>query len=233
MAAGRDEEQIQVTSPPLVVCPYCSVAIVGGKFCGSCGRPLGAPPIALDQQAAQSGAVPAQWSPQPAPPGLIQRSHGQPSHGQPSRDQPSRRWPANPRKSLVSGAVVLLALGTGSYLVLGGTERHFVRGYLSLTTSSMTGQSVGSACSGSGDDQDIYGGAAVVITDLAGKVLVKSALNQGVYDGRSCLFGFRLPGVPKAAFYRVNAGNSSRGGPEYSFSDLQSAGWLVHLTLSD
>ena len=128
---------------------------------------------------------------------------------------------------------MVCALGLGSFLIFGGGEHHTITGDLSLSATSDTSLSTGDSCSGDGGYSDISDGTEVVVTNESGTTLGTATLGPGTYDGTACVFDFTFHNVGKARFYRVHAGNSNRGGPEYSYSDMGADHWSVHLTLGD
>ncbi|WP_256793258.1 hypothetical protein [Terrabacter sp. Ter38] len=127
-------------------------------------------------------------------------------------------------------AITVALLAGAAYLVLGiGGESHTLMGDLTLRASSDL--SPGDSCSGQGGYSDIHDGTQVVVEDETGKTLATSALGPGTFDGTSCVFSFSLAEVPKAAYYRVEGAH--RGVLQYSYQDMVSANWSVHLTLGD
>jgi hypothetical protein len=146
---------------------------------------------------------------------------------------PARQRTPIARKSLISAVAVVVALGVGGYLTLGSGEHHTVPGSLSLYDTGSDSLSPGEGCTGENGYDDITGGTEVVLTNESGTTLATATLETGTYDGAACVFDFTLHNVPKAKFYRVSAGNSVRGGPEYSYADMKDAHWSLSLTLGN
>jgi hypothetical protein len=247
---------------PMVTCPFCRSTVLAGPFCGDCGRALthapmpGAVPtmaFAAAPTAAPTGSAPfgsapfgsapfgsAPFGPQPvgAPPmpptGFVPPFPPMPPF--PPHTHGPRSTPLSlgrPRRFTgVVVAAIVLVLGTVGYLALGSSEHHTLTGSLSLYDSDYDG-SAGSSCSGSGGYDDIQSGTQVVVTDESGTTVATDSLSSGTYDGTSCVFEFTVHDVPKAKYYRVRAGSDTRGGPEYSFAEMQQQHWSVQLTLGN
>jgi hypothetical protein len=237
-----------------VACPYCGARVPFGSFCGACGHAFVAPQPQQSYSMSHNGAgsaplaQPGQPMPTPTPPARPQAptpfhaaTHGYsvplgfpPAPGSlagPSVPSFGGWRPAAARKSVVTSVVVIAALLTGGYLVFGGNERHTVTGALSVIDSSNQSLSAGDSCSGTGGYDDITAGAQVTVTNESGTTLATGNLGQGTFDGSACVFDFTIPKVGKAKFYRVSAGKSSRGGPQYSYQDMTRAHWSAQLTL--
>jgi hypothetical protein len=84
-------------------------------------------------------------------------------------------------------------------------------------------------CWGTGGFGDIDEGMAVTVTNEADVVIGNGALGPGEVTDDGCRFYFRAPNVPVAKFYRVEAGR--RGKVNYSYEQMQAAGWNIGLTL--
>lgn len=85
---------------------------------------------------------------------------------------------------------------------------------------------------------DIHVGQQVVVSGQAGQVLAIGQLTgckfspiDGPDQARGILFDFVVKEVPEAPFVKVVVGTGQRGGPTYSWSQLEQAGWNVALTL--
>lgn len=118
-------------------------------------------------------------------------------------------------------------------MVFNGNESHTITGDLSLTDSSaFANLSPGDSCQGSGGYSDIAQGTEVIVEDESGKTLATSQFGDGTYDGSVCVFDFTFSGVPKAAFYRVHQ-SGNRGVLQYSYNDMVTNHWSVHLTLGN
>lgn len=78
--------------------------------------------------------------------------------------------------------------------------------------------------------KDLVGGAQVLVVDGAGVTIASGTLAEGRRDGTViCRFDFSIPNVPKADFYQVKV--SQRGGPTYSFAEMEARAWRVELTI--
>ncbi len=247
------KEVPDVNDTSIVICPNCGSAVPTGGFCGACGAPFAPRPTVLKAPAAAQSGPPA-WpgangnqlpeAPQIAAPQLPFTSPQIPYQGGPASTspypsprpvlpvQPSPRPPIA-RKSLISAVAVIVALGVGGFLVFGSGEHHTIPGSLSLSASATDSLSPGESCSGDNGYSDIEGGTEVVLTNQSGTTLATASLETGTFDGEACVFDFTLHNVPKAKFYRIAAGNSIRGGPEYSYAEMQANHWSFDLTLGD
>jgi hypothetical protein len=85
---------------------------------------------------------------------------------------------------------------------------------------------------------DIHVGQQVVISGQAGQVLAIGQLTgcdfspmDGPDQARGILFDFEVERVPESPFVKVVVGTGQRGGPTYTWSELEDAGWNVSLTL--
>jgi hypothetical protein len=113
-------------------------------------------------------------------------------------------------------------------LVLPACGGHDLNGTITIIGSFTTSSSNG--CYGTGGYADISAGAAVTVSDESGKILGTSQLEAGKTSGQaSCVFAFKVTGLPDANFYRVEV--SHRGQVVYSKSDLDKSGWKVDLSL--
>ena len=139
---------------------------------------------------------------------------------------------------LVGGLAAVIRSGSGSNEpaapkgnVLVGTVDLVASINYNLSGGSPTWCSSKTYGSGSGYS-DLKEGAQVLVLDGAGTTIGTGTLGAGhrAPDSTSkCTFDFAVAGVPKADFYSVKV--SHRGGPTYSFADLQSRGWKVDLTI--
>jgi hypothetical protein len=89
----------------------------------------------------------------------------------------------------------------------------------------------GSFCTGQGGYSDQRAGLKVAVLDANGKTVATSTLGNGKvdYSGYTCVFDFKVPDIPKSSNYSVEIG--TRSGPDYTYSDLESEGWDITLTL--
>jgi hypothetical protein len=88
----------------------------------------------------------------------------------------------------------------------------------------------GRRCQGSGGYSDIRAGADVVIRDGDGNIIASGRLGEAAAtSSTSCRLSFVVEDVPRADFYTVEVGG--RGGPSYSYEDLDDAGWEIDLEI--
>ena len=85
---------------------------------------------------------------------------------------------------------------------------------------------------------DIHVGQQVVVSGQTGQVLALGQLTkcefsplEGPDQARGLLFNFVVKDVPESPFVKIDIGTGQRGGPTYSWSQLEQAGWKVDLTL--
>jgi hypothetical protein len=78
---------------------------------------------------------------------------------------------------------------------------------------------------------DIRTGAAVVLSDGAGKELARTTLGVGTVEAtkRGCVFPFQLAGLPKTDRYQLKVGR--QGALTFNGQDLAGNGWRVQLNL--
>ena len=91
--------------------------------------------------------------------------------------------------------------------------------------SSSAGKEI---CTGSGGFDDIERGAQVVVSNGNGQTIGTTTLGYGELDV-GCRFVFTVE-VPRSDFYAFTIGQ--RGGPTFSFEELEQLDWEVPLTLS-
>lgn len=104
-----------------------------------------------------------------------------------------------------------------------------VRGTMTLTQANAIDQP-GERCNGSGGFDDIRQGTQVTVSDGGGDLLAIGELGSGTkLDVLHCEFDVTVEDVPVADFYEIEV--ASRGGINYSFEDMEAAGWRVDLTL--
>ncbi len=112
-------------------------------------------------------------------------------------------------------------------------ETHTMTGSLTLVGLSGEDFSIDSAgnCYGKGGFRDIQVGASVVVKSGSGDIIAQGRLED---DPKSrsgqCTFVFTVK-VPQSDFYEVFAGGLQRGGPLYSFDEMEASGWHVDLSI--
>lgn len=110
------------------------------------------------------------------------------------------------------------------------TERFTIDGEFTLFgTRGEAYRLVGTRCVGLRGYDDIYVGAQVRVTDGTGAILGIGNLGEGWSD-RQCTFTFSVE-VPRSDFYTISAGSARRGGPTYSFDEMESMDWEVQLSM--
>lgn len=229
-------------------CPACHNSVPTGRFCAVCGQqlqaaepapaPVGAHPAEPEATAlvpvahtqpfiadiAQLPAGPSWFSPAPV-------SEQGPTVEEPQPSTRSSRLGGRSNRTTGIATITVALLAAAAYGIFGfGAETHTITGDLSLTTANDL--SAGDSCQGTGGYSDITPGTQVVVEDDTGKTLATSAFGPGTYDGTSCVFQFTFTDVPKAAFYRVQQ-NGNRGVLQYSYAEMVSNNWSVHLTLGN
>lgn len=90
---------------------------------------------------------------------------------------------------------------------------------------------VGAKCEGGGGYADLRTGGQILLLDGAGTTIGTGSLGAGRFEPRlgGCAFSFSVPAAPKADFYSVKVNH--RGGPTYSYADMQARNWQVELTI--
>lgn len=102
-------------------------------------------------------------------------------------------------------------------------------GYSGTTTNSAD---LGQDCQGTGGYSDIREGARVVVRDGNGTTLATTSLLVGtVESGGYCRLDLEPVDLPESDFYRISAGNDSRGTLEYAMAELEGLNWTVDLSL--
>jgi hypothetical protein len=82
-----------------------------------------------------------------------------------------------------------------------------------------------------GGYQDIQPGLTVVIRDGSNNIIGMGKLSPGkIEEGVSCVFPYRIAGVPKTNFYSIEIGR--RGSVNYSYQDLVENNFYVETMLS-
>lgn len=133
------------------------------------------------------------------------------------------------RLSLALAGILTLAFALSACGGGGGGVRETIFG--SITLISFDGLVTNPApCHGTGGFDDISNGAQVVVSDGNGKVLGTSMLTNATTQARTrCRLEYRVPGLPKVAFYQIEV--THRGKIVKSFHDLDLANWHVDSTL--
>ena len=90
----------------------------------------------------------------------------------------------------------------------------------------------GRSCKGTGGYSDVAGGMNVRIKDGKGTVIASGRTDAGLFNGSSCLFPFRITGIPKASYYTVEVGYN-RGRFDYSFEEIVRSRWKVTYFLGE
>jgi hypothetical protein len=127
-------------------------------------------------------------------------------------------------------AALLGLIGIASIVsATSGSSEKTLTGSVEVALDSYS--SSGSFCTGQGGYSDQRAGVKVAVLDTNGKTVATSTLGNGKvdYTGYTCVFDFKVPDVPKSSDYSVEIG--TRSGPDYTYSDLESANWEITLTL--
>ncbi|QXW00776.1 hypothetical protein [Rhodococcus globerulus] len=119
---------------------------------------------------------------------------------------------------IVATAVVAgLGFGINAALQSSGQDSTFdIAGTISLTSGATTASAPsGYDCVGTKGYDDLSPGAAVKISDEAGKLLAKGTLDSSTGGSSYCVFSFTVSGVPRGSkFYEVEIAH--RGGISYT-----------------
>lgn len=112
--------------------------------------------------------------------------------------------------------------GTGAVYTLTGTL------LLRRAPNARNYTTVGSWCQGDGAYQDLREGAAVKVTDAAGKLIAVGHLGEGELGytfaaGNYCGFPFTVTDVPEIEFYVIEV--NYYGQTVFTFGDMEKAGW--------
>lgn len=244
------------TPPPSGFCSGCGLAInVSDLFCSRCGTRREASQAPLVSSPVPPPA-PASLPAPPSPPIISQLPPPPVSQLPPP---PGVAWsPPIPTPRVFPGTEVssptlsvetasksnktayLIGLGIVAALlgVIGiasivsatsGSSEKTLTGSVEVALDSYS--SSGSFCTGQGGYSDQRAGVKVAVLDTNGTTVATSTLGNGKvdYSGYTCVFDFKVPGVPKSSDYSVEIG--TRSGPDYTYSDLESEGWDITLTL--
>lgn len=134
------------------------------------------------------------------------------------------------RQQAIVGGVLAVVVAAG-FVIFGMGGKHTVTG--DVTLIGVGGSSAGSICEGQNGYDDITGGAEVRVKNENGTLVATGRLEDGTYDGISCVFPFTVHDVPRASYYEISAGNDSRGGVHFSSDELESEHWSAHLSLGN
>lgn len=111
-----------------------------------------------------------------------------------------------------------------------------IKGSFELIDENIEGGSEepGSQCYGTGGFNDISAGMPVTIRDEKGLIIATGDTTEGTrpveHPSVTCIFGFKIEGIPKANFYTIEIGR--RGNLNYSFEDMNKRNWEVSLRLA-
>lgn len=235
--------------PPSGFCGGCGLVInVNDLFCSRCGTrreasqaPLVSSPLPPPPTSASLSA--------PLPPPPISQLPPPPGGAWSPPTPPPRVFPgaevSSPTLSVETASksnktAYLIGLGIVAALlgVIGiasivsatsGSSEKTLTGSVEVALDSYS--SSGSFCTGQGGYSDQRAGVKVAVLDTNGKTVATSTLGNGKvdYSGYTCVFDFKVPDVPKSSDYSVEIG--TRSGPDYTYSDLESEGWDITLTL--
>jgi hypothetical protein len=84
-------------------------------------------------------------------------------------------------------------------------------------------------CAGTNGYDDIETGLQVQVSNEAGTAIGTGELGLGEMTSTECRFSFAVQNLPIAKFYKITVGH--RGELDYSYQELQAAGWNVGFTL--
>ena len=235
--------------PPSGFCGGCGLATnVNDLFCSRCGTrreasqaplvssPLPPPPTSASLSAplppppiSQLPPPPrAAWSPPTPPPRVFPGAEV--SSPTLSVETASK---SNKTAYLIGLGIVAALLGVIGIASIvsatSGSSEKTLTGSVEVALDSYS--SSGSFCTGQGGYSDQRAGVKVAVLDTNGKTVATSTLGNGKvdYSGYTCVFDFKVPDVPKSSDYSVEIG--TRSGPDYTYSDLESEGWDITLTL--
>ena len=210
-------------------CAHCGTPAKDGRFCAKCGNalvPSTPNPVHGHAEALLSPNHPQQ-PPQPEPHAA---QTGGLHLGHPSW---SKLWHRPGRVGITVAVGLIAIIGTGGFLVQHAPTRSVI-GALSLEDSdTISGLSTNDACSGGGGYDDIKDGAQGVLEDGDGSTLATSTLSPGTFDGLACVFHFTFEGVPKAGFYVLRIGHTTRGDLRYSHQAMVDQDWFLDLSLGE
>jgi hypothetical protein len=134
---------------------------------------------------------------------------------------------------LIFGLVAIVRSGGSTDTPPAAPESRTIAGAVDLNASvGRATAAAGSPCTGTSGYNDVREGAQVLVVDEANKTIATASLSAGSFQpqrGALCTFTFSVPNVPRASFYQVKV--NQRGGPTYSFAEMETRGWRVDLTL--
>lgn len=175
------------------------------QFCGTCGTAL-----------PQTAAIPEPPVPtSPMPPAAMES----PKSG--------KRWWIP-----VAIVVAVAAAASGIYVIgssTGSAGGPSIPKANSSATSvhTITGVLAANECGGFTQ----IANATVEVTNESGTIIGSATTggDMGIHAGYACSVDFSVTGVPYATFYQVKVGIHQ--GPSYSYSEMQSNGWTIDLSL--
>ena len=234
--------------PPSGFCGNCGLEIdVNDLFCSRCGtrrEASQAPPVSSPVPPPASASLPA-----PPPPPPISQLPPPPVAPWTPPTPPPRVFPgaevssatlsvetaskSNKTAYLIGLGIVAALLGVIGIASIvsatSGSSEKTLTGSVEVALDSYS--SSGSFCTGQGGYSDQRAGVKVAVLDTNGKTVATSTLGNGKvdYTGYTCVFDFKVPEIPKSSDYSIEIG--TRSGPDYTYSDLESEGWDITLTL--
>jgi hypothetical protein len=191
-------------------CAQCGALSAQGRFCAACGAAT-APAMAMTANGPTTPVGSTTFHP--------------PTVGRlPSRIRIGR--------NTITVLIVVLALtGASAYLLARPGERT-VPGTVSLEdTNTVAGLTTNDECSGSDGYSDMRAGTQAVLMDSRGATIGTSQLGEGRFDGEGCVFHFTFHDVPKAHFYALKIGYTSRGNFQSSYGEMVRNNWALDVSL--
>jgi hypothetical protein len=135
--------------------------------------------------------------------------------------------------------IVLGLLLMGGLVACGGSQpqhsqaaAYAVSGHLDLAYGDWTWSRIGEPCYGTGGYSDVASGAQVSVLNASGTILALGKLQDGMGESTGfspCILNFSVQGLPHSDIYQLRV--NQRGGPSYSFADLQRSHWTIAMTL--
>lgn len=128
---------------------------------------------------------------------------------------------------LVAGVTLVVRRSSGVQSTPATAER-LMNGTVTLHGYRNMDFAADNSCWGSGGYNDLHAGAQILLVNEANVTLATGVLGPGK-SGDGCIFAFALRPIPDAKFYQVKV--NQRGGPSYSFAELEARNWQVELTI--
>lgn len=141
-----------------------------------------------------------------------------------------------PRNAARSAAVAVVTALAVSACAAPNTT-HELTGSITLRYPGCSGKTrisgdLGQDCQGTGGYSDIREGTRVVVRDGSGTTLATTSLAVGRAESDGyCRLDLEPVDLPRSDFYRISAGNDSRGTLEYSDAELEALSWMLDLSL--